>query len=90
MEFYQQSKKLTLVLLQSKTAGAESEGGDGDEWTGFVQTLKSFLKLKLSPMENKLNEVITTMDTLHSEVETVKNNIHQIENGQDIIAQEIK
>jgi len=50
MEFYQQSKKLTLVLLQSKTAGAESEGGDGDEWTGFVQTLKSFLKLKLSPM----------------------------------------
>ena len=51
MEFYQKSEKLTLVLLQSKTTGVEVEGDDNDEWKGFVQTIKKFLRLKLGPME---------------------------------------
>ena len=75
MEFYQQSKKLTLVLLQSKTQGLEAEGGDGDEWAGFVTTLKSFLKIKLTPMEKKLNTCIKTIDTLKKEIDGVYSNI---------------
>ena len=64
MEFYQNSKKLTLVLLQSKSQGMDGEAGDGDEWKGFVQTLKRFLRQKLNPLDEKVSNINKYIDGL--------------------------
>lgn len=78
MEFYQMSDKLTLVLLQSKTTGAEVEGDDNDEWKGFVQTIKKFLRLKLGPMEQKLITVSESISNLHDDMHSVQHKMQEL------------
>ena len=90
MEFYQKSEKLTLVLLQSKTTGIDSEGGQEDEWKGFVQTLKKFLRLKLGPMEQKLNSVTKSIDSLHHDMDNVKEKMTKLKTGQSDIRADLK
>lgn len=42
----------------------DGEAGDGDEWKGFVQTLKRFLRQKLNPLDEKVSNINKYIDGL--------------------------
>ena len=89
MEFYQKSDKLTLVLLQSKTTGVDVEGDDNDEWKGFVQTIKKFLRLKLAPMDNKLTKVSNGIHELHHDMHNIMDRMDELKSDQADIRKDL-
>ena len=65
MKFYNYCDKLTLVLLQSKQKGHETyDDASENEWKGFTQTIKKYLGKKIMPLEAKVREMDTKIDTM--------------------------